>query len=477
MFGVVHRTTACSRRRASVLTGEGLEPRTLLTITSQSAYFGGGVSIDGAATKPNPVSTITQTAGHIAGINVAYSDTATVAGKGENGSYVLSLTSKISQSTPGADAGTIAISTFTSTTSSTQYQTAGSNGLDTITGTVSRDSIISLNYTYSSSVAANNYLEVTPKYTGSMYDKHYFFRASGTYTFPIAKNTSYQFQISASSGHLSNVFSADHGATTAALGSVSWKVGSVQKPALVMNDLSLSSNGQNVNANYMITGSALPSPGTIDFYWASGPNLTDKLGSGVSIKTKTAVGSYTASLPVSKLGPRPENASYIVAVADSPNADSAHDVTSVKAKTLQPISAQTGEAIERKSVQVVSDYKARGVTYLLGGNASNGGKTSDCTNFISDVLKQSGLTIPYTATAQFAASIYYEVIPASEARAGDIMVQGSHAGIFTGTFDSKKHPLGAEMGDHGPVVFAPWGPGGWFDQPTTLKYYRPLQLQ
>jgi hypothetical protein len=148
-------------------------------------------------------------------------------------------------------------------------------------------------------------------------------------------------------------------------------------------------------------------------------------------------------------------------------------------KTLQPISALTGEVIEQKAIQVAANYRARGVIYKLGADASHGGKKSDCTHFVRDVLQQAGLgnpLIPYTTTLQFPTSMYFQLVPDNQARAGDVMVQGAHAGIFIGIFDKKGRPLGAEMGNHGAATFAPWGHGGWFQNPKTLKYYRPMQL-
>ena len=66
-------------------------------------------------------------------------------------------------------------------------------------------------------------------------------------------------------------------------------------------------------------------------YWANGPNLSNKIGtSPAKVTTATAVGSYTATAPISSLGPQPANAGYILAVADSPNADPTHNVAAVQ---------------------------------------------------------------------------------------------------------------------------------------------------
>lgn len=100
---------------------------------------------------------------------------------------------------------------------------------------------------------------------------------------------------------------------------------------IALTSASLSSDLQDVKANYTITGADLPSSGTIDFYWASGPNLANKLGTTPApAATAKAVGSYTASTSVASLGTRPANASYIIAVADSPNVDPNHAVVAIQ---------------------------------------------------------------------------------------------------------------------------------------------------
>ena len=93
---------------------------------------------------------------------------------------------------------------------------------------------------------------------------------------------------------------------------------------LAMTLAALSPDGQSVNASYTITGNDLASPGTIDFYWATGPSISDEISTTktpVKVATKTAVGTYTASTTIASLGTQPANASYILAVADSPDAD------------------------------------------------------------------------------------------------------------------------------------------------------------
>ena len=92
-------------------------------------------------------------------------------------------------------------------------------------------------------------------------------------------------------------------------------------PDIAMGAESISADSQNVNAPYSIAANALPGPSTIGFYWATGPTFADRIGTTPAAEdsTGTAVGSYTASTTLSSLGTRPANATYILAVADSPD--------------------------------------------------------------------------------------------------------------------------------------------------------------
>jgi cell wall-associated NlpC family hydrolase len=123
---------------------------------------------------------------------------------------------------------------------------------------------------------------------------------------------------------------------------------------------------------------------------------------------------------------------------------------------------------------VANDYNTRGVGYAMGGNASAGGETSDCSHFVHDVLQRAGVDVPYTTTGEIGTSPHFEKVPAGEERAGDVIVQGGHMGVYSGEKDANGHPIGTQMGDHG-TKEAPWGPGGWFGHPDDTRYYRPKQ--
>ncbi len=126
-------------------------------------------------------------------------------------------------------------------------------------------------------------------------------------------------------------------------------------PDLAMVSASLSSNGQSVVASYLITGSNLALPGTIDFYWATGPAFDDIIGSAYQVLTETEVGSHTAGIFVSDLGQQPLAASYILAVAVSPNADPNQDIASVLAPGVSLDSASVLGSTVKYSYHSIGD--------------------------------------------------------------------------------------------------------------------------
>jgi cell wall-associated NlpC family hydrolase len=139
---------------------------------------------------------------------------------------------------------------------------------------------------------------------------------------------------------------------------------------------------------------------------------------------------------------------------------------------MSSIDDHTGASVAQTALDVAADYAARGVSYQMGGNASGGGEASDCSHFVNDALQRSGVDVPYVNTAEIATSGHFAEVPANEAHAGDVVVQGAHMGVFTGGGDADGHPIGVQMGNHGAQA-APWGPGGWFSNGGDIRFYRP----
>lgn len=134
------------------------------------------------------------------------------------------------------------------------------------------------------------------------------------------------------------------------------------------------------------------------------------------------------------------------------------------------IDPQQGEGIARMAEQVAQDYRERGVKYREGGDAAAGGHYSDCSHFVHDVLIKAGYRIPYITTSGMARSDHFSETRLAEAKAGDVIVQGHHMGVFQGTYNGGC-PVGTQMGISGPKG-GKWGPGGWFDDPDDMRFYR-----
>ena len=79
-------------------------------------------------------------------------------------------------------------------------------------------------------------------------------------------------------------------------------------PDLSMLSATITMGGQSVSVSYSITGAALTSTGTIDFYWASGPEPTDEIGTPFGVQTDQNIGSYSTTVAIASLGDRPASA-------------------------------------------------------------------------------------------------------------------------------------------------------------------------
>ncbi len=158
------------------------------------------------------------------------------------------------------------------------------------------------------------------------------------------------------------------------------------------------------------------------------------------------------------------------------------------APTATPISAMTGKLVANTALQVAANYKVRRVAYKLGGDASQGGQTSDCSHFVRDVLTQSGVAPPgLTITARpgpftISKSSAFQKVTGPP-QAGDIVVEQTgpnpqtdwHMGIYLGVNNAQGAPVGMQMGQHtkptvGPAGMA-WSSGPW-GSPT---FYRPVK--
>lgn len=96
---------------------------------------------------------------------------------------------------------------------------------------------------------------------------------------------------------------------------------------------------------------------------------------------------------------------------------------SAEAETVSAAPAIDGSLA---SAVVAEAFKYIGTPYVSGGASPSG---FDCSGFVQYVFAQVGVSLPRTSSAQAAAG--YRV-SASEARAGDLIYQPGHIGIYLG---------------------------------------------
>jgi cell wall-associated NlpC family hydrolase len=142
-----------------------------------------------------------------------------------------------------------------------------------------------------------------------------------------------------------------------------------------------------------------------------------------------------------------------------------------------PIGPGLGQAVANRALLVATNYAQRGVKYVLGGDASAGGNTSDCSHFVHDVFTQAGIGSPLVTAQPGAACIANSpafVLVSGSPQPGDIVVEqvppsGSwHMGVYQGTHNSSGAPIGMQMGNHGTALM-PWAAGPWGNP----NFYRP----
>jgi type VI secretion system secreted protein VgrG len=136
------------------------------------------------------------------------------------------------------------------------------------------------------------------------------------------------------------------------------------------------------------------------------------------------------------------------------------------------VSAEDGQKVADKSAELANDYTQRSVKYGWGKSAADGGTESDCSHFVQHAMKKSGIDVPYESTSTIGSSTAYTEIPADQARAGDVIVQGGHMGIYTGRNDGRGRPIAVQMGEGG-AREGMFGPDGWFNKDQPMKVHRP----
>ena len=332
---------------------EGLEGRTLLTVSSQHMFLNAQsyVGINGTQNGPGAtyINDITQNSTNISPISISKTGAAseTVSGKTTTASYAFSASSTIQNSNSTSGASSLS---GTDTATVPPGGTFGNSSVINSTGfhiTSNVDNILTITYALTSSstagatqVGAGPNLDIFYNTPSNFNDVN---KTSGNGSISLTLTAAEMKQGVDIDSSISDFLSvvnnngqlpSNNTATASVSCSVSWTLAPVSPPDIATTSAAISSDGLNVNATYTITGNPLPAPGTIDFYWATGPSISDETPTSttpVKVSTATSVGTYTASASIASLGTRPTNATYIIAVADSPNADAVNNTASVQA--------------------------------------------------------------------------------------------------------------------------------------------------
>lgn len=314
---------------------EVLEERALLSITSQYADLVGEVSV--GSTQVSDSKEINQANSQLVkAISNVLTQTAADKQTGSSGAYSVSVNSNLYGTGASSDSGSVKIS---STVRGSYWQF--NSGADySISWVAPANGTLVFQYKSSDPNLTSAYpgLHVTDAFTvqnGSLNSHIYWGGTTSnpggqtvSAAVPLSKYDSYAFDISLglSKTATSSAYTYTLGAT--ATGTLSWQFVPT-KTVLSMNSVSITTNGQGVHATYNITGNPLATPATIDFCWATGPSLSDAIGSTIKVPTDTSLGPDSATTSIASLGAPPATAKYILAIVDSPNADPLHKLASV----------------------------------------------------------------------------------------------------------------------------------------------------
>jgi hypothetical protein len=194
--------------------------------------------------------------------------------------------------------------------------------------------------------------------------------------------------------------------------------------------------------------------------------------------------------------------------------------------TYREVTPEEGKAIADHAAKTMESYAKSGITYLLQepgkkavldakGNPVKDSRgfdtfetippppnTRDCSRFCTESIQGAGLDYKHTGTGGLDGCVGLPVnaantnkqrlkrIGASDARAGDIIRQVDHMGIYTGKSfiqskpNTKLYPnrrgeatyIAYDMGKSFPQLSAPWerewGPGGYIQNGTQTRFYR-----
>lgn len=156
-------------------------------------------------------------------------------------------------------------------------------------------------------------------------------------------------------------------------------------------------------------------------------DLAIDVESGSWVATCSGGGWASGKLGVAKLP------AVVVTEPRSPGSTSGYNTTP----------SARGSDIAAYARQLSGELQSAGYRWAENGPA----KSTDCNHFVCRVLNGRGCNVPYVTSRGMTTSSAYQMVPASQARAGDVMFspQG-HVGIYSGQVDARGRWIGVDWG-------------------------------
>lgn len=107
-------------------------------------------------------------------------------------------------------------------------------------------------------------------------------------------------------------------------------------------------------------------------------------------------------------------------------------------------------SLQARIYGVALGYVGKGGPYVYGGKSLVTG--SDCSYLVFRILQDAGLSVPYRASGALRAT--YRAVPASQARAGDLVWRLGHVGVYDGRGGVIDHGSGFGA-KHRPLWYSP----------------------
>ena len=128
------------------------------------------------------------------------------------------------------------------------------------------------------------------------------------------------------------------------------------------------------------------------------------------------------------------------------DADSKYYASS--SKDTSSTSTTAGRGSTKGQAVVNYAFKFKGKKYVYGGswNGEIPYVATDCSGFVQGIYKHFGVSLPRTASQQWAAKDKYKLVSVNDIRAGDLAMYSGHVAIFTGNGNEIIHAANPRSG-------------------------------